>query len=274
MTTDQNIIKLNIDFIKVDPKKEKQIISIIDSVCPEHKYIKLPDDIINEIENKTKHLLNIDTVLGIRRAYLKDRVIKNHHYLVQNIKKIYSEYKKNKNIIYLSNKYNQPPLNIFRQFLNYKNINKEKIKKILNNPYKYIGQKDAQQVEIAKEQDIVSNIDQKASAELAEQFEKKIQEMLENNSIKFKTQEDLTKEQIQKYGKAINTPDFLILSDLQINGNPINWIDAKNFYGLDSKLNLKRFENQTRKYVEKWGQGLLYFKLGHTSTLNIFRGCD
>ena len=36
---------------------------------------------------------------------------------------------------------------------------------------------------------------------------------------------------MKKYNKAINTPDFLILSNLEINGIKINWIDAKNFYG-------------------------------------------
>ena len=69
---------------------------------------------------------------------------------------------------------------------------------------------------------------------------------METNKVRFKTQEDLTKEQMEKYGRPINTPDFLILSDFYINNKKINWIDAKNFYGANTFLIKKKLENRQK----------------------------
>jgi len=44
---------------------------------------------------------------------------------------------------------------------------------------------------------------------------------LDKNNIKYKTQEELVAEQIKNHGVPINTPDFLIKSDLYINGRKI-----------------------------------------------------
>ena len=93
-------------------------------------------------------------------------------------------------------------------------------------------------------------------------FEKDIEKLLIKNNIKYKTQDTLSDEQIKKYGKSICTPDFLILSQLVINGIDIKWIDAKNFYGSNNKFVINSIKKQTEKYIKSYGSGAVIFKLG------------
>ena len=68
---------------------------------------------------------------------------------------------------------------------------------------------------------------------------KKFENFLIKSKIKYKTQDDLAREQKEKYGHAISTPDFYIIDDLYINNVKIKWIDAKNFFGSYTKFNKK-----------------------------------
>ena len=56
----------------------------------------------------------------------------------------------------------------------------------------------------------------------------------------------------QKYGKAISTPDFLLNTPILLDDTEIKWIDAKNFYGSDSKFIKSKILKQTKKYINKW----------------------
>ncbi len=46
-----------------------------------------------------------------------------------------------------------------------------------------------------------------------------------------RTQDELALEQEQLYGRSVLSPDVLLLDPVLINGVPIRWIDAKNYYG-------------------------------------------
>jgi len=112
-----------------------------------------------------------------------------------------------------------------------------------------------------KKQDYLFNSEKiQSSAENANKFEKIIEEILIKKGIKYKTQEMLTKQQKEKYGRAVSTPDFSI-------EHPVyKWIDAKNFYGTD---NLKFFWKKMREQIKKYpGKGILVFSLGHRKGLN------
>ena len=100
-------------------------------------------------------------------------------------------------------------------------------------------------------------------------FEKQIEHFLNKNSIKYITQEELVKEQIKKYGQPINTPDFLIKSDLYIGNYKINWIDAKNFYGSTVPFVKNKIKKQTLKYLNEWGSGSIIFSLGFNQNLKF-----
>ena len=70
-----------------------------------------------------------------------------------------------------------------------------------------------------------------------------------------------------KFGKAINTPDFLITSEFIINNKKINWIDAKNFYGSNIEFIISKIKKQIKKYLESYGSGCLIFNYGFNSNL-------
>ena len=39
---------------------------------------------------------------------------------------------------------------------------------------------------------------------------------------------------MKEHGRPVNTPDLLFLDHVEINGEPVVWIDAKHFYGATS----------------------------------------
>ena len=85
--------------------------------------------------------------------------------------------------------------------------------------------------------------------------------------INTNTSKKVLKEQIKTHGHPINTPDFLIKSDLYINNYKINWIDGKNFYGSTVPFIKDKIKKQTRKYLNTWGSGSIIFSLGSNENL-------
>ena len=130
-------------------------------------------------------------------------------------------------------------------------------------------QKYKKELDLAIENDLYALINQDEVLKKSSEFELKIQSILDSIGIRYKTQEELVEIQIKELGKAINTPDFLILDDLKINGKKINWIDAKNFYGLNTNYLKKRIKHQTKKYLNEWGSGAIIFNLGFGSNLAL-----
>lgn len=265
-----NIVNLSIKLNPIDYSIEKYIKkkSIIDG-----EYGKMEDKNINKIVKSLKSLKikNIKTLIHlIRHIIINEKIMIRHKKLIDNIKKLYEKFK-NRSIMYLSKKYDFAPLMIIRQFLKYNGYNKQKIKNMLKDPEKITDKKLRNDVIFIKENelDIFTQVDKSDSEKNAIEFEKQIGKFLSKYSIKFKTQEDLAQEQIIKYGKAINTPDFLIISKFTINGKQINWIDAKNFYGAKSWFIKFSLEKQIKKYIKEWGFGAIVFSQGVSSELKI-----
>jgi hypothetical protein len=132
-----------------------------------------------------------------------------------------------------------------------------------------LSPRDEKQLEIGASNDLYALINQDEVLKKSNNFEFSIQNILDSLGIKYKTQNELAIEQIKELNKAINTPDFLILDDLIINGNKIKWIDAKNFYGLNNQYIKKRIKHQTKKYLDEWGSGAIIFNLGFCSELKL-----
>lgn len=245
---------------------EKYIIKLLNKKAPEC-YSKLSDEESNFLKKEIilnpllkKYDISIEQIKSIRSAYVKNKMVKNHFSLVKNTNKIINDYNDHNSILKISKKYDGSPLNIMRIIL-LKNNSKEKVKKMFNNP-ELLNDYDLKQFVIAKNNDDFALINQDDILEKANLFEKKIEGILKKNKIKYKTQEDLVKEQIKLYGKPINTPDFLIETDIKINDKVIKWIDAKNFYGSNIKFVKSKIEEQTKKYINEYGPGCIIFNLG------------
>ena len=255
------------DKIDVLPDEiEKQILNLVNKKAPncysqmsntEIKFLK--DNFINDLKFK-KYNINLEQIQSIRSSYIKNKMIKKHSYLIAKSKNIIRDYEKKIGILELSQKYDGSPLNIMRIILS-KSNSKEKVKKLFNNP-QLLNVHDKEQFTIAKENDAFALVNQDTIQVHAANFEKQIEQVLIKNKIKYKTQEDLTKEQIITHGKAFSTPDFLIESELLINGNQIKWIDAKNFYGSNINFVKSKINEQTKKYINNYGNGSIIFNLG------------
>lgn len=255
------------DKIDVLPDEiEKQILNLVNKKAPncysqmsntEIKFLK--DNFINNSKFK-KYNINLEQIQSIRSSYIKNKMIKKHPYLMAKSKNIIRDYENKIGILEISKKYDGSPLNIMRIILS-KSNSKEKVKKLFNNP-QLLNAHDKEQFTIAKENDAFALVNQDTIQLHAANFEKQIEQVLIKNKIKYKTQEDLTKEQIITHGKAFSTPDFLIESELLINGNQIKWIDAKNFYGSNTNFVKSKINEQTKKYINNYGDGSIIFNLG------------
>lgn len=261
----------NVENIDILPDEvEKYIIKKINKKAPEC-YAKLSDEEINFLQKEIilnplykKYNISLEKINSIRSSYIKNKMIKTHFRLIKNTEKIVKDYYNNINVMELSKKYDASPLNIMR-FVLLKNNSKEKVKKMFNNP-RLLNYYDNEQFTIAKNNDDFALVNQNDILEKANLFEKQIEEILKINKIKYKTQEDLVKEQIKLYGKPINTPDFLIETNLKINDRNIKWIDAKNFYGSNINFVKSKINEQTKKYINNYGEGCIIFNLGFNQT--------
>jgi hypothetical protein len=272
-------------FIKLNPTNnniEKYIIDCIKKQKHSIDFFSLVDDkfcdvIYKGIKNKFNIILKHQCQLinSIKSAFVKSIIISNNHRLIENrkkIKDIYINNEKNFNnkinyenpVKYISETYTLSPLNIMRFIIKTKysqkltKINKKKLSKF-----------DNKMIDYSIECDKYALIDGSKIMKDALQFEKDIEKILIKLKIKFKTQDELAEEQIKEFGKAINTPDFLILSEFYVNKIKINWIDAKKFYGSNINFVKTKIEQQTKKYISEYGTGAIIFNLGFNENLNF-----
>lgn len=209
---------------------------------------------------------NIETFKSIINAYIKDKVINNYRNMLINKWNIIDKYNKGVSVIELSRQYNIGPLSIFRLILSEgysKSVIKSIIKNVNNNKNETkLNKHDIIQLNLALQNDDVSSIDQTMQLKQSLAYERYIQKLLDDNNVKYATQEELI-------NKSKLTPDFLILSKLSINGHPIKWIDAKNFFGANTRMYNIKLRKQAHKYNKAFGPGAYFFKYGFSSKLSF-----
>lgn len=270
----------NIHINPLDSNIEKYICSKLD-LTPYKSYSKMSDEEIDKIYNKvvnkfkSKSFTSLtglpeyfcpEIILSIRANLMRAHMITNHKKVVLSGNKIINDYNNGIGVLELSSKYDGSPLNILR--LVFASKYKKKLTQLIKGN-KILSSRDATQLDLAISNDLYALINQDKVLKKSTEFELKIQEILDKLGIRYKTQEQLAQEQIEQSDKATNTPDFLILDNLWINGQKINWIDAKNFYGLNTQYLRKRIKHQTKKYLDAWGTGSIIFSLGFSSGLKI-----
>ncbi len=259
---------VNIDIKPISSKIENKLLKF---VIIKGNYKELNEKYLNVLSKYLKNKnINIKTVLSMRSSHMAYKIMKSNTYLINNIDKFVKLYNQGIGISELSKKYDLSPMSLLRNIFNKtKNYSKEEIKKLFLFPNNKLSNFDVEQIDYAKKNDIFNKLDQTKQKEDSEKFELLVERFLINNNVKYKTQNMLEKEQMKKYGKSVNTPDFLILSDLKINNKQINWIDAKNFYGANTYLLKKKIKKQTRKYIKNFGYGCIIFSLNFSEKLEF-----
>lgn len=196
---------------------------------------------------------------------MKNYIIEHYNNLYKYGKQIKKDYN-NMDILNLSKKYDLSPVTIIKYLFESKY--NHKINKIVKNT-NILDERDKTQLDMAIANDNYFQFDQTNQQIDAISFEKKVEEFLIKNNIKYSTQEELSEEQIKDYGKPINTPDFLIKSELIVDDKKVNWIDAKNFYGANIRFIKNKIKKQIAKYIKEYGDGMIVFNLGHNDELKI-----
>ena len=265
-----------IKIIPLDYNIEKYICSKL-NLSPYKSYAKMSEKEIDIMFEKVINKFSTtsivipeyfckEIILSIRANLMREHMIITHKKVISSKSNIIIDYNDGMDILKLSTKYDASPLNLLR--LIFMNKYKKKLTQLIKKN-KILSSIDKKQLDIAISNDLYALINQDEILKKSSNFELKIQKILDSLGIRYKTQEQLANEQIKKSNIATNTPDFLILDDLFINGKKIKWIDAKNFYGLNNQYIRKRIKHQTKKYLDAWGSGSIIFNLGFCSELKL-----
>ena len=233
----------------INSKIENQIIQ---------KYIK--KGYFGKIDIKENKYAKI--IYSFRKNYLREHLIKNYWKIKSIIHKINKELFKT-DILFISKKYNYPPVTILRLIMENNGFSKKKISNILTKKESLKKKFCRKQLNIALENDITADINQSKQLESSRNFEMKVNGEFDKHNIKY-----LTEEQLRKKGTTL-TPDLLLEEPIKINGVLMHWIDAKDFYGSNLRIITRGLNKQSSKYNDKFGKGAFVFHHGFSEKLNI-----
>ena len=215
--------------------------------------------------------INLDQSLSLRSALLQQKTVYSHHRMRSKGKQLRRLYEEGVSVVDLSRKFDFPPMNIFRTILSEKGWSKARIKTNFKEPSKF-KKREREEFEKAEAADRVSNVDQSETHEKADLFEEVLADWFEQKGVRLRRQPEMVAEQNQEHGRPIRTPDLLFLDHVEINGEPIAWIDAKHYYGADVEFQRKKMVKQMTRYIDEWGSGAVVYRHGFSENMYI-PGC-
>ena len=238
-------------------------------VCLPGEFGWLPEKRVLEIAEKIEHLsISLEQALSLRSALNQEKSVYSHGRLMGRSNELRSRYDAGQGVLSLSKKFDAPPVNTFRAILTGRGWSKNKIKETLKSPNR-LNKRDRQEFKLAEENDKVSSVNQSETQSAAEIFEEILCDYFSSLGIRFRRQEELLKEQKKSEGRAVITPDLLLLDDVRINGIPCAWIDAKHFFGADLKFPKKKTQKQVDRYVKEYGHGAIVYRHGFCQSLQL-----
>jgi len=230
----------------------------------------LPEKRVQEIAAKLDGLpISLEQALSLRAALNQEKSVYSHSKLMRRSNELSRRYDSGESVIALSKRFDAPPVNTFRAILTGRGWTKTRIKDTLNKNPSKLNKRDKEQFELAESVDRVSSVNQTETQTAAEVFEEILCSYFESVGVRFRRQEELLREQTKSEGRAIITPDLLLLDDVRINGIPCAWIDAKHFFGADLKFPKKKTQKQVDRYVAEYGQGALVYRHGFCDGLRL-----
>lgn len=227
----------------------------------------LEDDRVDEIADFVdSENMTLDQALSLRSALLQQKTVYSHGRLKSKSRELAKHYRAGTSITELSQRYDFPPMNIFRVVLEAMGWSKKKIKESLREPSS-MKTREREEFEAAEAADRVSNVDQSEVQVRADLFEDILADWFEEKGVRLRRQPEMVKQQMADHGRPIRTPDLLFLDHVYINGEPIAWIDAKHFYGADVDFQRKKMRKQMNRYIDEWGSGAIVFRHGFSENL-------
>jgi hypothetical protein len=238
--------------------------------CVPGEFGFLPEKRVQEIAVKLDGMsITLEQALSLRAALNQEKSVYSHSKLMRRSNELSRRYDSGESVIALSKRFDAPPVNTFRAILTGRGWTKTRIKDTLNKNPSKLNKRDMEQFELAESVDRVSSVNQTETQTAAEVFEEILCNYFNSLGVRFRRQEDLLKEQKREEGRAIITPDLLLLDDVRINGVPCAWIDAKHFFGADLKFPKKKTQKQVDRYVAEYGQGAIVYRHGFCDGLRL-----
>ena len=217
------------------------------------------------------HNMTLDQALSLRSALMQQKTVYGHGRLRSRAKDMLRLYKEGASVVDISQRFDGPPMNVFRLILAEMRWSKTKIKESLREPSR-LKERERREFETAEAADRVSNVDQGEAQEKADLFEDILADWFEEQGVRLRRQPEMVKEQKQELGRPVRTPDILFLDHVYINERPVAWIDAKHFYGADVEFQRKKMAKQMDRYIEEWGSGGVVYRHGFSENL-FMPGC-
>ena len=238
-------------------------------VCSPGEFGFLPEERVQQIAKKIEKLdITLEQSLSLRSALNQEKSVYSHGRLMSRANELKRRYDSGESVLSLSTRFDAPPVNVFRAILTGRGWSKNKIKETLKVPSK-MNERDREQFQLAESADRVSSVNQSETQNAAEVFEDILCDYFTSLNVTFRRLEDLLAEQKKSEGRAIITPDLLLLDDVRINGIPCAWIDAKHFFGADLRFPKKKTQKQVDRYVNEYGQGAIVYRHGFCETLRL-----
>jgi hypothetical protein len=238
-------------------------------VCSPGEFGFLPEERVQQIAKKIEKLdITLEQSLSLRSALNQEKSVYSHGRLMSRANELKRRYDSGESVLSLSTRFDAPPVNVFRAILTGRGWSKNKIKETLKAPGK-MNTRDREQFQLAESADRVSSVNQSETQTAAEVFEDILCDYFTSLNVRFRRQEELLAEQKKSEGRAIITPDLLLLDDVRVNGIPCAWIDAKHFFGADLRFPRKKTQKQVDRYVNEYGQGAIVYRHGFCDTLKL-----
>ena len=260
-------IKMNWKLSPVPKGVEREVHDI---VCRPGEFGFLDDNRVDEIaELIGDRPISLEQALSLRAALNQEKAVFSHGRLQRRAREMSRKYEGGESVLSLSKRYDFPPVNLFRAILTARNWSKNRIKETLREPEKKLGKRDLAEFRKAEAEDRVTHVNQAETHHAADLFEKVLCDHFTANGVRYRTQTELLKEQVEAEGRPVRTPDLLMLDHVEINGVPVAWIDAKHFYGAGLSFQRKKTQKQVNRYVEEWGHGAIIYRHGFCDGLKL-----
>ncbi|KAL4155000.1 hypothetical protein PRNP1_007114 [Phytophthora ramorum] len=226
---------------------------------------------VNHIDALLQMLpITTNMTINLRKQLLRMSLLVNTHRVRRDRATICKEYDSGRSLIALSTAHNYPPVSLMRVILRAKGKSQMEVKNALARPAQNLSKRDQYELRKAIEYDSIHKSDPFIGAPKynADSLEKAIEYFLKAKGIRVKTQAELCSDQIVSHGRRVISPDILLLDPVIINGVPIRWIDAKNYYGAHI-VSKRLISTQLANYVKEWGPGAIVFGMGYSDMFSL-----
>lgn len=217
-----------------------------------YSQLKKPRD-IDELADRygldRELLLVLYTQRTVRDATRRFYIVK------KDMKKIAKEYRSGVPIAKLARMINFPPVLLALMLGAEIGLPRKLFWKYLRNPNTCHDKRLKKELEMVAQDDIIySPKGSQVQTERGQWGEKRLQEWLDKQNLKYRTEEELR-------GEYKKTPDCLLEKPIQIDGMKVHWIESKASFGDDIELR-KNARRQLKPYTEMFGTGAVVYWFG------------